>query len=44
MLLSSGEVTGFIIGVEVKGRSDSRIEILTDDKGLIVFGDQDARG
>ncbi len=41
MLLSSGEVTGFIIGMAVQGRNDSRIEIRTDEKGLIVFGGQD---
>lgn len=38
MLLSSGEVTEFVIGLEIQGQSDSRIEIMTDEQGNIVFG------
>ncbi len=44
MLLSSGEVSEFVIGLQIKQRSDTRIEILTNDKGEIVFGDQNEDG
>jgi general secretion pathway protein H len=36
MLLSSGEVDQFVIGVQLMGDSDSRIEIKTDEQGEIV--------
>lgn len=37
MLLSSGEVTPFVIGLEIQGSEDSRIEIRTDEQGEIVL-------
>ena len=37
MLLSSAEVTPFIIGLEIDGNGDSRIEIKTDDQGEIIL-------
>ena len=36
MLLSSGEVDQFIIGVQIADDSDSRIEIKTDEQGEII--------
>lgn len=35
MLLSSGEITGFIIGFQIKDEPDSRIEIKSTDDGEI---------
>jgi len=37
MLLSSGEVTGFSINMQIKDDSDSRIEIKTNDQGEIIL-------
>jgi general secretion pathway protein H len=37
MLLSSGEVTGFIISMQIEDDADSRIEIKTNDQGEIVL-------
>jgi general secretion pathway protein H len=45
MLLSSGEVTGFIIGMQIQDDHDSRIEIKTNEQGEIIIPsrqDQDA--
>ena len=37
MLLSSGEVTGFTISMQIEDDSDSRIEIKTNDQGEIIL-------
>lgn len=37
MLLSSGEVTGFTIGMQIDNDADSRLEIRTDEQGEIVL-------
>lgn len=37
MLLSSGEVTPFVIGMEIRGEADSRVEIITNEQGEIVL-------
>jgi len=37
MLLSSGEVTGFSITMQIKDDSDSRLEIKTNDQGEIIL-------
>jgi len=40
MLLSSGEVTGFIIGMQINDDNDSRVEIRTNDQGEIILPSQ----
>lgn len=37
MLLSSGEITGFTIGFQLKDDADSRIEIKSTDQGEIII-------
>ena len=37
MLLSSGEVTGFVIGMEINNDGDSRLEIKTNEQGEIIL-------
>jgi general secretion pathway protein H len=37
MLLSSGEITGFTIGFQLKDEPDSRIEIKSTDQGEIII-------
>ncbi len=37
MLLSSGEVTGFVIGMQVERDSDSRLEIKSNEQGEIIL-------
>lgn len=37
MLLSSGEVTGFIVGMQIDNDSDSRLEIRTNEQGEIIL-------
>ncbi|MFT5716107.1 MAG: general secretion pathway protein H [Oleiphilaceae bacterium] len=37
MLLSSGEVTGFTISMQIEDDADSRIEIKTNDQGEIIL-------
>lgn len=37
MLLSSGEVTGFTIGMQIENDSDSRLEITLNDQGEIIL-------
>tara|TARA_R110001592_G_scaffold198448_1_gene446666 strand:+ start:23595 stop:24254 length:660 start_codon:yes stop_codon:yes gene_type:complete len=37
MLLSSGEITGFTIGFQLKDQSDTRIELKSTDQGEIVI-------
>jgi len=43
MLLSSGEVTGFEIGMQVENDADSRLEIRTNENGEIVLPHVEAR-
>jgi len=40
MLLSSGEITGFIIGMQIKDDHDSRLEIKTNERGEIILPSQ----
>ncbi len=42
MLLSSGEVTGFRIGLQIDADADSRREILTNEQGEIVLADRES--
>lgn len=42
-LYSSGEVTGFIIGMQIKDDPDSRVEIRRNDQGEIVLPAQEER-
>lgn len=37
MLFSSGEVEGFVIGLQIEGDADSRIEIKTNEQGEIIL-------